>query len=59
MYLPSNQRASYFPSCWKSFLIPGTDDRLVHTTPRCPFPGTSGDSLWIEELEMNLDYTCS
>jgi hypothetical protein len=23
--------------------------------PQCPFPGTSGDSLFIEELEMNYN----
>jgi hypothetical protein len=57
MGLPSNnQPASYFPSCREAFLIPGTDDRLDITTsvPQCPFPGTSGDSLFIQELEMNL-----
>jgi hypothetical protein len=56
MDLPSNnQPASYFPSCRKAFLIPGSDDRLDITTSvtQCPFPGTSGDSLFIEGLEMN------
>jgi hypothetical protein len=48
--------ATYFTSCRKAFLIPGTDDRLdiMTSVPQCPFPGTSGDSLFIEELEMNL-----
>jgi len=52
----TSQLASYFPSCRKAFLIPGTDDRLDITTSfsACPFPGTSGDSLFIQELEMNL-----